>query len=177
MRPLRSLVLLCVLLVAASAPTAEAAEPAGISLVTQAQADGSRRLVASVKDAAGTPVPGTAVTFLARTAFGWLKLAEVDTGADGTASFALSGLPAYTEVQARVGEGAALQAGLLLALPDPRGPQRRPGLDVLSRMSPQPGFISPYPPVQILFVAALLGGIWTTYAYLVWLLIRIRRAS
>jgi hypothetical protein len=105
-----------------------------------------------------------------------MRLAEEDTGAAGTASFTLGASVRYTEVQARAGDTAALRAGLLLAQAEERDPVRRPGLDVLRGLSPQPGFISPYPPVQILFVAALLGGIWTTYAYLVSLLVRIKRA-
>jgi hypothetical protein len=41
----------------------------------------------------------------------------------------------------------------------------------------QPGFISPYPvPLQVVLFGVVLGGIWTTYAYVVWtLLVRIRR--
>jgi len=177
MRPLRSLSLLCALLLAASAAAAEAAEPARISLVTRDGADGSLRLVAAVQDASGAPVPGMVVTFRAHTAFGWLTLAEVETDAAGTASALLSGPSRYARVQARAGDDAALEAELLLALPSARDPQRRPGLEVLRRMSPQPGFISPYPPVQILVVAVLLGGIWTTYVYVVSLLLRLRRAS
>jgi hypothetical protein len=177
MRPLRSLVVTWALLIAVSAPAAEGADPARISLVQAVRPDGAVRLVATVKDRAGAPVSGTAVTFLGRTAFGWLTLAAVDTDAAGTASVTLSGPPPYPEVRARVGEDASVQAGLLLGAPPVREPQRRPGHDVLRRLSPQPGFLSPYPPVQILFVAVLLGGIWTTYAALVALLIRIRRAS
>ena len=176
MRPLRRLACACLLLVAVTAAGAEGGEPARISLVTQVQMDGSTRLVAAVSDGAGAPVAGAAVTFLARTAFGWLRLAEEDTGAAGTASFTLGAPVGYTEVQAQAGDTAALRAGLLLAQAEEREPVRRPGLDALRGLSPQPGFLSPYPPVQILFVAVLLGGIWTTYAYLVSLLVRMKRA-
>lgn len=176
MRPLHRLASACLLLVAVTAAVAEGGAPARISLVAQVQMDGSTRLVATVRDGVGAQVAGAPVTFLARTAFGWLRLAEVDTGALGTASFTLSAVPPYSEVQARAGDGDALQAGLLLALPPARDLVRRPGLDVLRGLSPQPGFLSPYPPVQILFVAALLGGIWTTYVYLVSLLVRMKRA-
>jgi len=174
MRARPRLGLLCLLLIGLSSAAAGGA-PAGISLVEETRADGSWHLVAAVKDGAGAPVEGATVTFLGRTAFGWLRLAEVDTGATGTASFALPAVPPYREVQARAGDGETLQAGLL-ARPPAHDPVRRPGLDVLREMSPQPGFISPYPPVQILFVVALLGGIWMTYAYLVSLLIRMKRA-
>ncbi|HXF82609.1 MAG TPA: Ig-like domain-containing protein [bacterium] len=177
MRPLRSLVLTCALLVASSAASAQGAEPARISLVQAAQTDGAVRLVATVTDRAGAPASGAAVTFLGRTAFGWLTLAEVDTDAAGTASITLSAPPRYPEVRARLGEDASVQAGLRLGAPAVRNPQRRPGREALRDLSPQPGFLSPYPPAQILFVAVLLGGIWTTYAYLIALLLRLRRAS
>ncbi|MDQ7842280.1 MAG: Ig-like domain-containing protein [Armatimonadota bacterium] len=177
MRLFRSLAVLGLLLVAGGASAADGAEPARISLLKEVRADGSTRVVATVQDDAGAPAGGTAVTFLARTAFGWLELAEVEADAAGTASVTLNDPPRYTEVRAVAGESATLQAGLQLLSPRVRDPQRRPGLDVLRGMSPQPGFISPYPPVQILVVAVLLGGIWTTYAYLVALLMGIRRAS
>lgn len=48
---------------------------------------------------------------------------------------------------------------------------------MLRDLSPQPGFISPYPvPLQVVLLAVILGGIWTTYGYIVWLLSRIRGA-
>lgn len=54
-------------------------------------------------------------------------------------------------------------------------PRVRPGREVLSALSPQPGFISPYlVPTQVMLLALVLGGIWTTYGYVAWLLSRIR---
>lgn len=166
---------LCLLLVSLSTVQAAAGEPARISLIEQRLADGSQRVVAAVTDGAGTPVAGTPVTFLARTAFGWLRLGEVDTDATGTASIPGPPVLPYGEVRV-VGEDEALSASVLFEEVAARDPVRRPGLDVLRRLSPQPGLVSPYPPIQILFVAGLLAGIWTTYAYLITLLVRMRRA-
>ncbi|MDR7519901.1 MAG: hypothetical protein QN123_10085 [Armatimonadota bacterium] len=60
---------------------------------------------------------------------------------------------------------------------DALDPAIRPGRYVLRDLSPQPGFISPYPvPLQVVLLAVILGGIWTTYGYIVWLLSRIRGA-
>ena len=57
-------------------------------------------------------------------------------------------------------------------------PRIRPGRDALSRLSPQPGFISPYlVPLQVALLGLILGGIWTTYGYVVWLLLRIRQSE
>lgn len=155
---------------------AASAAPARISLVRDTAADGSTRIVATVTDEAGEPVEGSTISFLAKTAFGWLRLAEVETAADGTAALLLPAEVPYPEVLVQSEEDPEVRAGLLLAPGDRPAPARRPGLTVLRGLGPQPGFISPYPPVQILFVAVILGGIWTTYAYLVSLLIRIRRA-
>ncbi len=56
-------------------------------------------------------------------------------------------------------------------------PATRPGRDVLRSLTPQPEFISQYPVPQLLTLGMILGGIWTTYTYLVLLLARIRRAQ
>lgn len=169
-------VVLCLLLIALSAAAADGGQPGGLSLAEETRTDGSWLLTATVRDDTGEPVEGAAVTFLARTAFGWLPLAEAATDAAGIASFSLPTVPAYREVRAGADAGTTLSAELLLARPPAPELVRRPGLDVLREMSHQPGLLSPYPPIQILFVVALLGAIWTTYAYLVFLLIGLRRA-
>lgn len=58
-----------------------------------------------------------------------------------------------------------------------RVPATRPGRDVLRSLSPQPEFISQHLGPQLLILGMMLGGIWTTYTYLVLLLARIRRAQ
>lgn len=163
------------LLLGLSAVVAHGGEPAKIVLAEETRSDGSWVLAARVSDDAGEPVEGVAVTFRARTAFGLLPLAETATDAAGIASFSLPAVPPYRELQVSADAGTPLTAGLRLQPPAP-GPARRPGRDILRAMSPQPGLLSPYPPIQILFVVALLGAIWTTYAYLVFLLIGLRRA-
>lgn len=177
MRPLRNALLLCVAFVAASVLTATGAEPARVALVQQSLPDGNIRLLATVTDATGRGVEGAEVIFQARTAFGWLRLGAEETDGTGRASVDLDASSPYAEVSVQVGEGTTVRAALLRQSMERLEPGTRPGFDVLQGLSPQPGFISPYPPVQILFVAVVLGGIWTTYAYLVSLLLRIRRAQ
>lgn len=164
------------LLIGLSAAVAHGGEPAKIVLAEETRSDGSWALAATVSDGAGEPVEGVAVTFAAPTAFGSLRLAEIDTDAAGIASLSLPAVPPYREVQASADAGTPLAARLRLDRPPAPGPARRPGPEILRAMSPQPGLLSPYPPVQILFVVVLLGAIWTTYAYLVSLLLGIRRA-
>ncbi len=170
-------VLLFVLLLLAIGAVPAAAAPAKISLVREADDDGATRFVATVTDAAGAAVKNTAVSFSVRTAFGWLRVAEMNTDAGGKAVLQLDPTMRYAELLAQSEEEPDVRAGLRLAQVERPEPIRRPGPGVLRALSPQPGFVSPYPPVQILFVAVLLGGIWTTYAYLVLLLARIRRAQ
>lgn len=177
MRRLRSALLLGVALLAASVATAAGAEPARVALTQETLSGGTIRLTATVTDGAGRTVEGTEVVFQARTAFGWLKLAGVETDRNGRASVDIAATAPYAEVSAQVGEGTAVRAGVRVRQIDRREPVKRPGPGVLRGLSPQPGFISPYPPVQILFVAVVFSGIWMTYAYLVSLLIRIRRAQ
>ncbi len=166
-----------VLLLLAVLTVPAAAAPAKISLTRETNDDGSTRIVATVTDAAGAAVKDTAVSFSVRTAFGWLRVAEMNTDAGGTAVLQLDPTMRYAELLAQSEEEPDVRAGLRPAQVERPAPVQRPGSGVLRALSPQPGFVSPYPPVQILFVAVLLGGIWTTYAYLVLLLARIRRAQ
>lgn len=116
-------------------------------------------------------------TLLSRAAFGWLKLGEAETDAEGTVALTLPPGQRVTEVAARAGEGQGIRAVLVLIPGDRRVPATRPGRDVLRSLSPQSEFISQYPVPQLLILGMILGGIWITYTYLVLLLARIRRAQ
>lgn len=152
--------------------TVAAGQSATIGLTRQRQADGTVRVTAAVADASGEPIEGATVTFRVKTAFGWLQVAEVESRADGTAAIVLPAEAPYTEIRADAGEG---EAGMLAAPAARPAPAVRPGRAALHALSPQPGFISPYPAPQMLILGAILGGIWSTYAYLVLLLAKIRR--
>lgn len=176
MRLHRSVALLPLLILMAASGV-QAGEPARIVLARDLDATGAVRLIAQVTDGAGVAVEGVPVTLLGRTAFGWLTLGEVETDANGTAALTLPPGQQVTEVAARAGAGQGIRAVLVL-VPGERGvPEVRPGRDVLGTLSPQPGFISPYPAPQLLILGAILGGIWATYGYLILLLARIRRAQ
>ena len=154
-----------------------AAEPTVLTLAVQSRPDGTVSLTATVTDATRVPVSDIMVTFQMKTTFGWLVLADVTTDRSGRAVVILPHMPRSGEVTAEADAGTkTLHAATWIERPPPPAPRTRPGSDALSALSPQPGFISPYPPAQIVFVAVLLGGIWTTYAYLVSLLLRLKRA-
>lgn len=160
------------------AGAASAGDPARLSLHSEPNADGSVRITAHVTDAAGAAVSGAPVTFTVRTAFGWLTVAEVEADAAGDAAVVLPSRPRYPEVAAQAAAAPEARAGLRLADRQAPAPIRRPGSGLLRGLAPQPGFLSPYPvPLQVVFLTIILGGIWTTYGYLVSLLIRIRRAG
>lgn len=151
-----------------------AAEPVTIALAVQTTSTGAIELMASVLDDQRAPVAQAAVSFKVRTAFGWLPLAEVSTDQAGRAQVTLPEV-GPTEIVAETGERETIRASIRLGERKPVEPAVRPDRSSLSRLSPQPGLISPYPvPVQVLFLALILGGIWATYGYLVSLLVRIR---
>lgn len=159
------------------AGTALAAEPAALTLAVQIRDDGTTLVTGRVTDAKGAPAPGVLVAFQVQTAFGWLLVAEVKTDRTGEARVVLPRTRAG-EIRAEAEDGdTTLRAAKWIDRVSPPAPATRPGRDVLSGLSPQPGFISPYPvPLEVAILALALGGIWMTYAYLVSLLVRIRRA-
>ncbi|MDQ7819666.1 MAG: hypothetical protein QN173_07910 [Armatimonadota bacterium] len=145
---------------------------AGVALSLESGPGGRPQVAAVVTDDSGEPVEGATVAFRARTAFGWLPLGEVTTDASGRAVLALpSGRP-YPEIEAEVSEPPQ-RAALTLAERPAWRPAVRPGRQVLQALSPQPGLISPYPVPPLALLGALLGGIWATYGYIVFLLTRI----
>lgn len=176
MRRRCSLLLGALIAVLLAGAQARAAEPARLVLKVETAADGTVRVLATVTDKSGAPVAEAPVTFRARTAFGWLTLVETTTGPDGRARTILSAPIRGGEISAETGEEELIRATILAGEVPAFVPQIRPGHERLRSLSPQPGFISPYPvPLQLALFGLVLGGIWTTYGYVVWLLLRIRR--
>lgn len=174
-RRLSLLLLACIAAVLLASPPAQGAEPARVVLQTRMMPDGTIRLTATIVDGRGAPVAESPAIFKVRTTFGWLTLAETVSGKDGTAE---ATLPARTagEIAVEVGEEGTVRATVLIGAPISSPLRIRPGRDVLRGLSPQPGFISPYPvPLQVATFGMILAGIWITYGYVVWLMGRIRR--
>lgn len=178
MRRHRSLgILLMLLAIPTLAITAAAGEPSRVNLIARPQTDGTTLVAVTITDAGGGPVPDVAVSMRAKTTFGWLALADRTTDQAGRVQIILPPSSPYGEIAVEAGDEGTLRAAIRLNPPASREPAVRPGRDIISRLSPQPGFISPYPqPMQVLFLGLILGGIWTTYGYLALLLVRIRRA-
>jgi CHASE1-domain containing sensor protein len=131
-----------------------------------------------VADAKGAPVVGAPVVIKVRVAFGWLSIARASTDQAGRARVDLPATLRSGEVSAEAGDDGQARAAVRFGEETLRRQLVvRPGRDALSALSPQPGFISPYPvPLQVALLGLILGGIWTTYGYVVWLLSRIRGA-
>lgn len=165
-------------LIVGLAGVASAGEPAALSLAVQVRPDGTVLVTGVVTDATRTPVPGAMVTFQVKTTFGWLVVADVTTDRAGEARVVLPQMPRSGEIVAEAEAGAmTLHAAKWIERAPPPAPQTRPGYDALSELSPQPGFISPYPvPLEVMLLAFVLGGVWMTYAYLVSVLVKIRHA-
>jgi hypothetical protein len=173
------LAVLAALLIAAgpAALPAIAAEPATLTLQASIGPDGTVRLTVLVVDAKGAPAADASVDVKTRTVFGWLPVGRVSTDAAGRAQLDLPAASAPGEFLAEVGGDGRVRAILRLGQRKPLEPQVRPGREILGELSPQPGFISPYPvPLQVALLAVVLGGIWTAYGYVAWLLGRIRSA-
>ncbi len=177
-RRLRRLVVLLAWLCIAlglSAQPARAAEPAKVTVRVATAPDGTLQIMAIVVDAKGAVVAGTPVVLNVRTTFGWLPVAKATTDAGGRVQVTLPPSLRAGEITAEAGEDAQVSTSIRLGNGILREPTVRPGRDPLSTLSPQPGFISPYPvPIQVAFLGVILGGIWTAYGYVVWLLSRIR---
>ena len=175
-RPISLLLLACTAAVLLAAPPAQGAEPARVVLQARTMPDGTIRLIATAVDSRSAPVAGSPMIFKVRTTFGWLTLAETMSGKDGTAQATLPVAQTAGEIAVEAGEEGTARAAVRIGAPTPPRPRIRPGRDVLRGLSPQPGFISPYPvPLQVALFGMILTGIWITYAYVVWLLGRIRR--
>ncbi len=176
-RPLANL-LSCVVLatILAALCTPAAAMPTRVLLHSQTRADGTVQVMATVLDAEGKPAGGVRVVFKARTAFGWLTVHEATTDREGRAR---AGLPLGRlprEVAVEAGDEGETRAALLLREREPVPASTRPGREVLREISPQPGLISPYPvPLQVTLLGLVLGGIWSTYGYVLWLLLHMAR--
>ena len=157
---------------------AHAAEPARVTVQADAGPGGTLRVTAVVLDARGTPVPEARVAVKVRTTFGWLPAEQASTDAAGRAQVDLPATVRPEELSVEAGDEGLVRATLRLSQARRVAPRVRPGREALSDLSPQPGFISPYPvPMHVALLVVVLGGIWTTYAYMVWLLLRIRRSG
>lgn len=175
MRPPRKVLLLGLLMVMSAMP-ARAAEPASVKFAVETRPMGAVRVTATVIDAQGAPVPDVSVIVRAKTTFGWLKVAEGTTDPRGQIRAELPASSRFEEIAAEAGDAETLQAAIRLEQGRPTGPVVRPGYTTLARLSPQPGFISPYPvPLQVILLSVILGGVWITYGYVVFLLVRIQR--
>lgn len=150
---------------------------ATLSLSAEPVPDGIEA-TATVTDPQGRAVSGAEIVFLRRTTFGWLEVARMTTGADGTVR-AVLGLPrgAVHEIKAIAeGEDYTVQRVLRLDPSVEGGPRIRPGEVALEALSPQPGFISPYPPARLLVtLLPVLLGVWITYTVVAYQLYGIAR--
>jgi len=176
-RTLLAGLLAALLLPLAASTAALAVEPAKVMLSVATQENGRVTVTAHLVDARGAPVAGVPVVFKARTIFGWLTLAETSSDGRGRAVLTLPS-PLPEEVAVESGEAKVVSASVILRRSSSREPAVRPGREALRRLSPQPGLITPYPvPLQVGLLALILGGVWTTYGYVLWLLRDIRRGG
>lgn len=152
-----------------------AADPASVTVRAVMESDGTFQVTVMVVDAKGAVVPEAPVVLKVRTAFGWLPVAKRATDASGRARVTLPPNFRGGEITTEAGEDGQASATIRFGRAEFRPLSVRPGRDVLGGLSPQPGFISPYPvATQVALLAVVLGGIWVSYGYVAWLLSRIR---
>lgn len=149
-----------------------------LSLKARPEAAGVE-VVAVLTDPRGRPVPDAEVAFHRRTAFGWLEMGRVTTASDGSARLVVAPRGGSLEVRAEATvEDQTVSESVRLDLGGVRALRVRPGTATLSQFSPQPAFISPYPPLRLLVtLGPLLAGVWLTYAVVVYQLYRIARGG
>ncbi len=158
-------------------PALAAGPASSVKLAVETLPTGAVRVTATVTDAREAPMPDVSVVVRAKTTFGWLKVAEGATDPRGQIRAELPAPSRFEEITVEAGDANTVQAAVRLEQGQPAAPAMRPGYDRLARLSPQPGFISPYPvPLQVLLLGVILGGIWATYGYIVSQLVQIRRA-
>ncbi len=180
-RPIRSSLALLfgfsVILAVAALPV-WAAEPATVAVRADPGFEGAYRITADVVDTNGRPVAGTPVVLKVRTTFGWLLIAKASTGTTGRIQITLPASLRSGEIAVEAGDDGEVRAAIRLGEQKFAAPSVRPGRDTLSSLSPQPGLISPYPiPLQVVLLVVILGGVWSTYGYVAWLLSQIRNAG
>ncbi len=161
----------------ALAAPAVAAASARMTLATDLLLGGGTHLTVTVTDARGNPMKAVVVTLRAKTTFGWLRVTEATTDPRGQIHAVLPASSRFTEIVAEAAADAeTVQAAVRLERGPISAPGVRPGRATLAPLSPQPGFISPYPvPWLVLVLGVILGGVWVTYGRVIFLLVQIRR--
>ncbi|MCL5047159.1 MAG: hypothetical protein M1598_10370 [Actinobacteria bacterium] len=125
---------------------------------------------ATLTDTGGKPIPGMMVTLVRRTAFGQLDLGSLKTDKNGTVKAEVPAAPGQeisvtTRFTGNKMWKSAEAAGQVSIPPKPA--DIRPG-----------GLTTPYPnPWFVALLGIVVGGIWSTYAWVFYTLGRIRRAS
>ena len=171
------LLLAAVLCRVAAGPSAQAQEgDRPLVAVGVAREEGVRVLRATVT-LGGKPLEGVKVSFLAERTFGRLRLGEEETLEDGTAAVPFpEGLPGGSQ-------------GTLRILAEITTPPRYAGIQgkgtvdggvvVPAVDDPFPRALwSPQAPVALVVtIVVLLGGVWTTYAYVLVQMLKIRKGG
>ena len=125
---------------------------------------------ATLTDTGGKPIPGMMVTLVRRTAFGQLDLGSLKTDKNGTVKADVPAAPGQeisvtTRFTGNKMWKSAEAAGQVSVPPKPT--DIRPG-----------GLTTPYPnPWFVALLGIVVGGVWSTYAWVFYTLGRIRRAS
>ncbi len=160
---------------AASSPAPGARQAPRLTLAIDPAVDGLR-VVATLREPRGRPMAGQEVSFARRTAFGWVALATVTTDATGTAAMTIpetrKTLQLRADVEGTEALGPATATARWQAAAAPVQPER-PGAGALRVFTDQAELISPNPPpLLLLFLGLILGGVWGTYVYVLYELIR-----
>mgnify|MGYP000280096466 CR=1 FL=1 len=143
--------------------------PTSLTLELRPRDDGSLLARATLLDAGGGPLTNAPIVFTQRTALGGdLVLGRPTTMEDGGA---VVKIPATGSEAIRV--TAAFEGGDGLAYAEAYGEITAPG----QPMAHQPGPLAAptAPPALALTLLIVLGGVWTTYGFVVVQLVRIRR--
>ncbi|HYM39991.1 MAG TPA: hypothetical protein VEY12_07600 [Thermoplasmata archaeon] len=145
---------------------ASAVDPTSIQVIppTGLVAGAPTTLGATLLDAVtSAAIPGENLTFARQTTFGWLPLGTVVTNAQGLASvpFAPSSSGTYTIRVVFDGDAGYTSSNITMSL------------TVLGGSAAPPPLLPPDRAI-VLVIIGVVGGVWTTYAVVAWLVVGIR---
>jgi hypothetical protein len=180
MKRLAATLLLACGLFGAWAPARSLAEEAGAKrprIVVESVTQDNQKLIGATVTLDGNPVAGANVRFLVKRTFGDMEIGKDVTFDDGTAFVPFpSDLPGGPEGRLDVTVRVTAPPSYAGAL----GQATLPGARAVQEVSePFPRTLwAPQPPVTLVAViAALVVGVWATYAYVVLQVLRIRKGK
>ncbi len=145
--------------------------PVSLTLDLTPRDDGSVLARATVQDASGNPIANAPVIFTLHTSLGGDLVLGAPTTMEGGS--AVLKIPATGSEKLRI--TASFEGGYGFAYAEASSETTAPGLPM--RHEPGPLSAPTAPPALALALLVVLGGVWATYGFVVYQIVRIRRSE